>query len=117
LKQVAGAFAPMLAITSVSMGLAGTDFAQHRDFAQAAERYRRYLVKEMNDYMTYNAGKQDFGYLAQPAVWQSVTAFEYDAPGTVWVLRNQALSLALLALWFTAAVGAALIFTARMKVD
>jgi ABC-2 type transport system permease protein len=117
LKQAAGAVAPMLSINSVSMGLAGTDFAQHRDFAQAAEAYRRYLVKRMNDDMTYNAGKQDFSYLAQPAVWQGVAAFEYDAPATGWVLRNQSLSLALLALWFVAAAAAALFFTARMRAD
>lgn len=38
LKQVAGLFAPMLAINSLSMGLAGTDFAHHRDFA--VDRFR-----------------------------------------------------------------------------
>ena len=117
LKQVAGVVAPMLAINSLSMGLAGTDFAHHRDFAATAETYRRMLVKKMNDDMTYNAGKQDYGYLAQPAVWQSVEGFEYDAPSAGWALRNQALSLGLLALWFVAAAMAALIFTARMKAE
>jgi ABC-2 type transport system permease protein len=117
LKQLAAVFAPMLAINSLSMGLAGTDFAHHRDFAAAAESYRRMLVKKMNDDMTVNAGKQDFSYLAQPAVWQSVAGFEYDAPSAGWALRNQAFSVALLALWFVAAVGAALILTAKMKAD
>jgi ABC-2 type transport system permease protein len=37
LKQITGLLAPMLAIQSLSMGLAGTDFAHHRDFAAAAE--------------------------------------------------------------------------------
>lgn len=117
LKQTSAIFAPMLAINSVSMGLAGTDFAQHRDFASAAESYRRMLVKMMNDDMTYNAGKTDFGYLAQPAVWQKVPDFEYDAPSTGWVLRHQTISLSLLALWFVAAVVAALWATAKMRVD
>lgn len=117
LKQIASAVAPMLAINSLSMGLAGTDFAHHRDFAQAAESYRRMLVKKMNDDMTYHAGKQDYSYLAQPAVWQSVEGFEYDAPSAGWALRNQALSLSLLALWFVAALGAALICTARMRAE
>lgn len=117
LKQLAGAVAPMLAIQSVSMGLAGTDFAHHRDFAAAAERYRRLLVKKMNDDMTFNAGKLDYSYLAQPAVWQSVEDFDYDAPTAVWALRNQSASLGLLALWFVAAAAAALIFTAKIKAD
>jgi ABC-2 type transport system permease protein len=117
LKQLAGLAAPMLAISSLSRGLAGTDFAQHRDFAQAAEQYRRLLVKQMNDYMTEHAGKQDFGYLAQPAVWANVPAFVYAAPATSWVLRQQALSLALLALWLLAATLAALVATKRMRID
>jgi ABC-2 type transport system permease protein len=117
LKQVAGAVAPMLAINSLSMGLAGTDFAHHRDFGAAAEEYRRMLVKKMNDDMTYNAGKQDFSYLAQPAVWRTVEDFTYDAPSTGWALRNQAVALALLAVWFVVALAAALFFTARMRAD
>jgi ABC-2 type transport system permease protein len=116
-KQLAGAVAPMLAMQAVSMGLAGTDFAHHRDFAAAAESYRRTLVKKMNDDMTYHAGRQDFSYLAQPAVWQSVEAFEYDAPAVGWALRNQFVSLSLLALWCAAALAAALYFTARMRAD
>lgn len=117
LKQMAGVFAPLLAIHSVSMGLAGTDFAHHRDFAAAAESYRRMLVKKMNDDMTINAGQQNFSYLAQPAVWQSVAGFAYDAPSAGWALRKQTVSLALLALWLGAAVGAALLWTATMKAD
>jgi ABC-2 type transport system permease protein len=117
LKQMAAIFAPMLAISSLSMGLAGTDFAQHRDFAAAAEQYRRMLVKMMNDDMTYNAGKSDFSYQAQPVVWQKVPDFEYQAPSTGWALSHQTNSIALLALWFVAAMTAALWATAKMRVD
>ncbi len=117
LKQTAAIFAPMLAINALSMGMAGTDFAQHRDFAAAAEQYRRMLVKLMNDDMTYNAGKSDFSYLAQPAVWQKVPDFEYAAPSTGWALRHQTISLSLLALWFVATFAAALIAVKRIRVD
>ena len=79
-KQFAALAAPMLAIRSLSMGLAGTDFAQHRDFAEAAEHYRRALVKKMNDDMTLHAGKADYGYTAGPALWQEVPDFQYAAP-------------------------------------
>jgi ABC-2 type transport system permease protein len=117
LKQISGLLAPLLAIQSVSMGLAGTDFAHHRAFAAAAESYRRTLVKKMNDDMTYNAGKQDFSYLAQPALWQTIEDFRYEAPSTAWALRNQTISLAALALWFVAALTSALMVTRRMRVD
>lgn len=117
LKQIAGLLAPMMAIQSISMGLAGTDFAHHRAFATAAESYRRTLVKKMNGDMTYNAGKQDFSYLAQPALWQTVEDFRYEAPSTGWALRNQTISLAMLALWFVVALTGALTATRKMRVD
>jgi ABC-2 type transport system permease protein len=117
LKQIAGLLAPSLAIQSVSMGLAGTDFAHHRDFAEAAESYRRTLVKKMNDYMAYHAGKQDFDYLAQPAVWQSVGDFRYEAPSLGWALRNQSVSLAILVLWAVAVLAVTPLIVERVKVD
>jgi ABC-2 type transport system permease protein len=117
LKQIAGLLAPMMAIQSISMGLAGTDFAHHRAFATAAESYRRTLVKKMNDDMTYNAGKQDFSYLAKPALWQTVEDFRYEAPSTGWALRNQTISLAMLALWFVFAMTCAFMATWKMRVD
>jgi ABC-2 type transport system permease protein len=117
LKQVAGLLAPMLAIQSVSMGLAGTDFAHHRDFAAAAESYRRMLVKKMNENMISNAGKRDYSYLAQPALWQTVEEFRYEAPSTGWALRNQAIALAMLVVWFGIALTIALAATRRMRVN
>jgi ABC-2 type transport system permease protein len=117
LKQIAGLLAPALAIQSLSMGLAGTDFASHRDFAAAAESYRRTLVKKMNDDMTYNAGKQDFSYLAQPALWQNVEDFRYEAPSTGWALRNQAVSLAILVLWSVAVLVVTSLVVSRVKVN
>ncbi len=117
LKQLAGTVAPMLAMQSVSMSLAGTDFAHHRNFAAAAESYRRFLVKKMNDDMTFNAGKEDFSYLAKPALWQTVEDFRYDAPSAAWALSKQTVSLALLTLWCVAALTLAAVTTARMRVD
>ena len=40
--------APLLAVRTLSMGLAGTDVEQHRHFATAAEAYRRDLMRRMN---------------------------------------------------------------------
>jgi len=41
LLQRAALFFPQLGVQAASMGLAGTDLAQHRDFARAAEAHRR----------------------------------------------------------------------------
>ncbi len=117
LKQWAGGLAPMLTISSLSRGLAGTDFAQHQDFAQAAEQYRRVFIKQMNDELAYNGGRTGTQFIAQPALWSKVEAFTYEAPTIGWVLRHQIISVAMLALWFVAALGVALIATKRLRVE
>ncbi|MBX3276726.1 MAG: DUF3526 domain-containing protein [Acidobacteria bacterium] len=117
LKRSLGVIAPMLSIRSISAGFAGTDFSHHRDFASSAENYRRVLVKAMNDDMTFNAGRSDYAYQAGPELWSSVDDFSYTAPTARWVLRRQAMSAVLLALWFVAAMGAAMGAAARVRVD
>jgi ABC-2 type transport system permease protein len=86
------------------MGLAGTDFAQHRDFADAAEKYRRTLVEKMNLDMAENAGKLDYTYMAGPEVWASVPDFDYQAPSARWVLANHGVSALVLILWVVVSV-------------
>jgi ABC-2 type transport system permease protein len=117
LHQIAGSLAPLLAVRSLSMGLAGTDFAQHRHFAEAAEQYRRRLVKMMNDDLTAKSKTGDFSYFGDERVWEQVPEFEYRAPTVGWALKHQRWSMVVLAAWFLFA-GAALLWAAgRMRVD
>jgi len=99
--QLGGVLAPMLAIRSLSMGLAGTDFNQHRHFIGAAEDYRRLIQRTMNDDIMAHPTRG--AYLAGRELWEKVPPFEYEAPGTSWVLANNRWSLAILALWLFAA--------------
>jgi ABC-2 type transport system permease protein len=115
-KQVAGLIAPALAVRSLSMGAAGTDFAQHRDFAAAAETYRRMLVKQMNDDMTIHAGKADYGYKAGPDLWRQVPDFSYTAQSASWVFERQWPSLLALLLWFIASTAFAIVAAAKVRV-
>jgi ABC-2 type transport system permease protein len=114
--ELAGIVAPFLAVRSVSMGLAGTDFEQHRDFAVAAESYRRELVKVMNAEMRDHAGRQDFGYISTPETWARVPAFTYEAPPVSVVLARQRFSLAVLGAWCALACAAAWIAVSRLEV-
>ncbi|HXG64364.1 MAG TPA: DUF3526 domain-containing protein [Blastocatellia bacterium] len=116
-QQIAGVIAPLLAVRSLSMSIAGTDFAQHQDFAGAAESYRRMLVKAMNDDMTYNAGKADFSYQAGPELWKQVPAFQYTMPPVGRMLGGQAFSIAILSLWLIGGAVLAVAATARMRVE
>ena len=100
--QIAGLAAPMLAIRSVSMGLAGTDFQQHRHFITAAEEYRRLIQRTMNgDIMAHPTTRTS--YLAGRELWEKVPEFEYEAPATSWVLGNMRWSIGVLFAWLLVA--------------
>jgi ABC-2 type transport system permease protein len=97
-RAVLGAFAPIIAVQGLSMGLAGTDYEQHRHFADAAERYRRSLVELMNGSLLNGSGDA-FATRADSALWARLPPFEYAPPSLAWVLGNHAFSLGVLALW------------------
>jgi ABC-2 type transport system permease protein len=114
LYQAAGAVAPLIAVRSISMGLAGTDFAQHRHFTMAAEAYRRDLQRTLNDDIARNQ-KRGTVYLADASLWNRVPDFVYEAPGTGWVLRNYRGSIAFLLTWTFLAAGLAVGSAGRAK--
>lgn len=91
-----GLLAPLLAVRSLSMGMAGTDFAQHRDFAEAAEQYRRLISRIMNRDIIEDAGGRGYHYLADPALWKKVPPFEYHPPSFGWLLQRNVQSFAIL---------------------
>jgi ABC-2 type transport system permease protein len=95
--------APLTALRQFSAGMAGTDFAQHRDFALAAENYRRALNKMMNEHLAYNSRGADYEYEAGSALWRETPDFVYAPPGAAWVLRRQVWNCSILALWFVVA--------------
>jgi ABC-2 type transport system permease protein len=85
------------------MGLAGTDFAQHRHFSDAAEEYRLMLISTMNNDVTRNQKLDDYDYKGGRELWEKVPPFAYTAPGAVWVLAKTARASALLGAWLLAA--------------
>ena len=105
---------PLLGVQALSMGLAGTDLAQHRDFIRAAEAQRRAEIKIINDYILARPVKSGAALLGDRVLWQSVPPFTYAPPDVVWVLRRHATSFALLAAWLLAAAWFALRSTARL---
>lgn len=111
-----GLAAPSLAVRAASMAFAGTDFAQHAHFAQAAEEYRRSIQRTMNNDIAQNARK-DGPYLAEAALWQKVPSFRYQAPEAGWVWSRQAGGFAILAAWCAAAALLAVWATRRVEVQ
>lgn len=116
LQQWAGVLAPLLPVRALSMGLAGTDFAQHRHFAEAAEKYRRYFIQVMNEDIVHNAAGKTV-YLREGDLWKQVKDFDYQAPDLGWVVRNHIAGLGLLAAWLAAAAALAWRSILRLTVD
>ena len=86
LMRLFGLVSPTIAVSRISSALAGTDLYAHEHFTSAAERFRRHFIKMLNQDMIDHAGAEGYGYLADPALWQSTPDFEYEAPaiGLVW---------------------------------
>ena len=108
--------APLLAVRTLSMGLAGTDVEQHRHFAVAAETYRRDLMRRMNGNLAENSRSGDFSYVAGPDLWEETPPLQYAAPSLGWVLGNRILSLLVLGAWVAGAVLAAAARVRRAEV-
>ena len=93
--QLAGVAAPLLPMRTLSMALAGTDFAHHRAFVDAAEGYRRMIQREMNGDIEQHAKPGEI-YNAGPELWAKVPDFAYERPGASWALAH---NVSVSALW------------------
>jgi ABC-2 type transport system permease protein len=101
-----GAVSPLVAVQSLSMALAGTDFSQHRHFVTAAEEHRRMMQRVLNDDIVEHQKPGDV-YLAGSELWSRVPAFEYVSPSAGWALRHQIPAIVVLIGWlFLGASGA-----------
>lgn len=116
--QLVGFAAPLLAVRTMSMSLTGTDFHHHRQFAQAAERYRRQLVLAMNTNLAYGGSSQKRGaYAAEPSLWASVPPFEYRQPDLRWSLSHVRLSAIALIAWVVCTALALVAAVRRLGVE
>ncbi len=114
-QEWSGLVVPMLALRAWSMGLAGTDFAAHRHFSQAAEQQRRLMQDLISDDLVAHAdslGDRHFSYQADRSLWAKVPRFIYQPPSTARSLGENGVSLGVLvvalvttALWAAWAVG------------
>jgi ABC-2 type transport system permease protein len=110
LIQMAGVAAPMLAMQALSMGLAGTDVATHRDFAEYARLYRTNMETTLNEDTAYHLPPGPRGR----ELWEKVPPFDYKPPHVSAVLTNGALSIGMLFAW--AVVAAFAVYRAGLRV-
>lgn len=114
--QLGAVVAPLLAVRSLSMGLAGTDVEHHRAFAHSAEQYRRMLIKRMNGNMAENSRSGDFDYKAPPSLWREIEPFAYEAPGLRAAMGAHLPAVWLLVAWCLA-VGVAVVRTSKLRIQ
>jgi ABC-2 type transport system permease protein len=98
-QEWAGLLLPTVALRAYSMGIAGTDFTQHRAFSQAAEQHRRQLQDVISHDLVEHADGRDeahFAYRATPELWKAVPRFEHRIDSAVQALRHQRRSLLVL---------------------
>ncbi|MFN3596441.1 MAG: DUF3526 domain-containing protein [Rubricoccaceae bacterium] len=112
----AGVLSPVLPMRLVSAGLAGTDLAHARHFADAAEAYRFAYVQHLNRDLAENQGYGERRIVGTD-FWADVPAFIYTLPPTGWALRQHSVSLALLALWAAAGLAFAVTGARRLHPD
>lgn len=102
-QEWVGLVAPVVALRGFSMGLAGTDFSQHRDFSTAAEGQRRKIQDIVSEDLIEHAdrlGNAHFTYKAGPELWASVPQFKYELPPASFALARHWASLVLLTIMF-----------------
>lgn len=112
-QDLSGLTTPLMAVRSASMGLAGTDFAAHRHFAEAAEAYRRRFVKGLNDELATMTSAEDTDRGRD--FWAAQERFVYQPPTAAWSARRSALPLGLLALWAFGGLGLAVVAARRPR--
>lgn len=122
LFQIVGLIAPSLAMQSVSMGLAGSNTAHFRHFAERAEDYRYDMAQKLNEDLI-NHPFTDFqantiAYRERErAVYESIPPFDYAAPSWSWSASRLLLPFAILGFWFVAVLVAVPLFVSRLRAD
>jgi ABC-2 type transport system permease protein len=112
-----GLLAPVQAVRALSMGLVGSDFTAHRDFAVQAEAYRRTLVRALNEDMIQRSKSGDWDYKAGRNLFAGIADFSYAPTTTATIIQRQAGSGLTLLLWLGASVALLAWALRRMKAD
>nr|WP_313427258.1 DUF3526 domain-containing protein [Brevundimonas diminuta] len=112
LVNAVGVVSPAIAIRSLSMAAAGTDFAAHRRFLEQAEDYRYGLVQRLNrlqaeavSYADDTAEDPDADRRSRVSAsnWQSAPAFSFQPPSGAELARGALPGLGLILVWLALA--------------
>lgn len=106
---------PAVALNALSPAFAGTDFAQHRLFVDAAEHYRRSLVNALNAVVAaHRPGADGKAYAADASLWAAQPEFVHEPPQLAQARAADA-ALPALAAWLAGALAWLALGARRLK--
>jgi ABC-2 type transport system permease protein len=104
-SQWASFLDPAIAVRDLSMSVSQTDYASQVDFEQQVQDYRLYMMRYLNEYMSYNNKSGDWDTKAPREVFLQLKKFNYQ-PMSLWasVRRDYGVLLLSLLFWMALAV-------------
>lgn len=123
LVDAVGLISPAIAIRSLSMAAAGTDFNGHRRFLEQAEAYRYALVQRLNrlqseavSYADDTAEDPDADRRSRVSAdnWRQAPAFQFQPPGGAELARGALAGLLVLLTWVAVLAGLLVFATRRL---
>lgn len=105
--QTMAIFSPFIALQTVSMSAAATDFAHHQLFTNAGEKHRRLIQSTLNGDLKNNglvSIKQNKSYQGDHHLWEKIPNFNYEYPKITQLSHYYGRALLCLILWLAALV-------------
>ena len=114
-QQLFSFLSPLIALRRYSMGLAGTDLAAHRIFAERAEVFRRELVSFLNGYMATHSRTDSWNWKASETLWTAAPVFHFEPAPLARRLHALAIEGLVLLAWLGGTVLFVLYTVNRMR--
>lgn len=123
LVETIGIASPAIALRSLSMAAAGTDFAGHRRFLDQAEAYRYALVQKLNALQASDVSYADdtatdlaanIRKRVDAANWEKMPDFAYRGPSAQTLATAALPGLAILIAWLAVALALLVLSTRRL---
>ena len=115
-SQWASFLDPAIAVRDLSMSISQTDYASQVAFEQQVQDYRLYMMRYLNEYMSYNNKSGDWDTKAPREVFLQLKKFNYQAPSLLESVRTD-YGLLLLSLLFWVLLSALLVQWSSRKIN
>lgn len=122
IHQAFSVLSPFVAIKNLSAAISGTDVAFANDFSEAAEQYRRNMVRILNEDIQKNTVgmtnySTEWGYRANKSLWEKIPPFDFEPPSVGTILSRNVLSIVILFAWFVGGLWLLNYAAKRAKID